>query len=81
MSQLVLSEINIYPIKSLGGVRLKSAKIFEKGLEHDRRWMLIDEDNQFITQRIYAKMALFKLSMVSDQFSITTSIRIYHSSI
>lgn len=71
MSQLVLSEINIYPIKSLGGVRLKSAKVFEKGLEHDRRWMLIDGDNEFMTQRIYTKMALFKLSMFDNQFSIT----------
>ena len=71
MSQLVLSEINIYPVKSLGGVRLKSAKVLEKGLEHDRRWMLIDEDNQFITQRIYTKMALFKLSMIDYQFLIS----------
>lgn len=71
MGRLVLSEINIYPIKSLGGVRLRSAKVFEKGLEHDRRWMLIDEDNEFMTQRIHPKMALFKLSMSNDQFSIT----------
>ena len=71
MSRLVLSEINIYPIKSLGGIRLKSAKVFEKGLEHDRRWMLIDDDNEFMTQRIYPKMALFKLSILNDQFSIT----------
>jgi uncharacterized protein YcbX len=70
MSQLRLSEINIYPIKSLGGIRVKSAKVFEKGLEHDRRWMLIDENNEFMTQRIFTRMALFKLSMTIDQFSI-----------
>ncbi|HTH54844.1 MAG TPA: MOSC N-terminal beta barrel domain-containing protein [Cyclobacteriaceae bacterium] len=71
MPRLVLSEINIYPIKSLGGIRLKSARVFEKGLEHDRRWMLIDEDNEFMTQRIHPKMALFKLSVINDQFSIS----------
>ena len=71
MSQRRLSEIWIYPIKSLGGIRLKSAKVFEKGLEHDRRWMLIDEDNEFMTQRLYPRMALFKLSKNNDQFSIT----------
>ncbi len=70
MAELRLTEIWIYPIKSLGGIRLKSAKVFEKGLEHDRRWMLIDEDNEFMTQRLYPKMALFKLSMGNDQFSI-----------
>jgi uncharacterized protein YcbX len=70
MSGLKLTEIWIYPVKSLGGIRLKSAKVFEKGLEFDRRWMLVDRDNDFMTQRIYPKMALFKLSMSQDQLSI-----------
>jgi uncharacterized protein YcbX len=70
MSRLTLTEINIYPIKSLGGIRVKSSRVFEKGLENDRRWMLIDEDNEFMTQRLYPRMALFKLSMINDQFSV-----------
>jgi uncharacterized protein YcbX len=60
MARLRLTEIWIYPIKSLGGIRVKSAKVFEKGLQYDRRWMLIDSDNNFMTQRFYPKMALFK---------------------
>ena len=63
MSALRLSEIWIYPIKSLGGIRMKSARVFEKGLEFDRRWMLIDSDNEFMTQRIYPRMSLFKLQI------------------
>src|SRR4051812_5827815 len=70
MPERTLSEIWIYPVKSLGGIRVKSSKVFEKGLEYDRRWMLIDEDNQFMTQRIYPRMALFKLSMDNGQFLI-----------
>jgi uncharacterized protein YcbX len=66
MSGLRLSEIWIYPIKSLGGIRVKSAKVFEKGLEYDRRWMLVDRDNEFMSQRIYPKMALFKLEIRSS---------------
>ena len=65
MAALRLSEIWIYPVKSLGGIRVKSARVFEKGLEYDRRWMLIDRDNDFMTQRIYPKMALFKLQIQS----------------
>jgi uncharacterized protein YcbX len=65
MTGLRLSEIWIYPVKSLGGIRVKSAKVFEKGLQFDRRWMLIDSDNEFMTQRIYPKMALFKLQLQS----------------
>src|SRR5258706_3956355 len=71
MSERRLSEIWIYPIKSLGGIRLKSSKVFGKGLEHDRRWMLMDEDNEFMTQRLYPRMALFKLSMSDEHFSIS----------
>ena len=70
MAGLRLSEIWIYPIKSIGGIRLKSARVFDKGLEFDRRWMLIDRDNDFMSQRIYPKMALFKWSTDLGQWSI-----------
>jgi len=65
---LLLIEIWIYPIKSLGGIRVKTAKVFEKGLKFDRRWMLIDSENNFMTQRFYPKMALFKLQIQSRWF-------------
>ena len=52
-----LSEINIYPVKSLKGIPLDSAMVEERGLQYDRRWMLVDENRQFITQREVPKMA------------------------
>lgn len=70
MARLTLSEIWIYPIKSLGGVRLTSAKVMPKGLRYDRRWMLIDEAGVFITQRVHSTMAFFKLFLSDDQFTI-----------
>jgi uncharacterized protein YcbX len=47
MSKFILSEINIYPIKSLGGIRLEKAQLEEKGLQYDRRWMLVDAEGIF----------------------------------
>ncbi len=70
MSKRIVSEIWIYPVKSLGGIRLSSSKVLPKGLEHDRRWMLIDEENKFMTQRVYPQMALFKLSCDQGSFMI-----------
>jgi uncharacterized protein YcbX len=70
MARLTLSEIWIYPIKSLGGIRLTSAKVMPKGLRYDRRWMLVDESGVFITQRVHSTMAFFKLSLSGDQFTI-----------
>lgn len=68
---MTLSEIWIYPIKSLGGIRLASSRVMPKGLRYDRRWMLIDEAGVFITQRVHASMAFFKLSLDGEQFTIS----------
>lgn len=54
----------------MGSVQLPSAKVLPKGLVHDRRWMLIDNENKFMTQRIYPQMALFKLFFESGNFII-----------
>jgi uncharacterized protein len=70
MKNLRLSEIWIYPIKSLGGIRLKTANVLEKGLQYDRRWMLVDESSQFLTQRVLPQMSLFKLSIDNDSLII-----------
>lgn len=67
----MLSEIWIYPVKSLGGIALQNAKILPKGLMYDRRYMLVDEQNQFITQRVYPQLALFKLSFDGDDFRVS----------
>src|SRR5688572_10435436 len=71
MKELQLSEIWIYPVKSLGGIRLTKAKVMEKGLLHDRRWMLVDENGVFMTQRVHPQMALFKISIHGDEMEIT----------
>lgn len=52
-----LSEIWVYPIKSLGGISLKTSKAFPSGLEMDRRYMLVSPENKFMTQRQLPSMA------------------------
>jgi uncharacterized protein YcbX len=70
MQELRLSEIWVYPIKSLGGIRVSSAQVNEKGLTFDRRWMLVDETGTFMTQRILPAMALLKVSMEDEELKI-----------
>ena len=67
---LTLEQIWIYPIKSLPGIRVSTSKILEKGLEHDRRLMLIDGQNRFMTQRTRPEMCLFDLSLQESRLSI-----------
>jgi uncharacterized protein YcbX len=70
MPRRVLSEIWIYPVKGLGGIRLPSSRVMEKGLEFDRRWMLIDEEGMFMTQRTIPPLALFKPAFQGQSFQI-----------
>jgi uncharacterized protein len=60
-----LSEIWVYPVKSLGGIRLTEAQVEERGLRYDRRWMIIDEGNIGITQRVYTKMAWINIELLA----------------
>lgn len=70
MSQLTLSEIIIYPIKSLGGISVDSAIVEERGLKYDRRYLLVDENNIFMTQRDFPQLALLKLSFQEKGFRV-----------
>ncbi len=70
MSELKLTQISIYPIKSLGGITLSQANVLGKGLQYDRRWMLVDGDGKAMTQRTFPKMALFKLSIDKEKITI-----------
>ncbi len=67
----IVKEICIYPIKSLAGISVKEAKAKPAGFEYDRRWMLIDENNKFLTQRSIKEMALFKPTLLPDHLSIS----------
>ena len=42
---LEVSQLFIYPIKSLGGIACQSAEPTATGFKKDRRWMLADEQN------------------------------------
>jgi uncharacterized protein YcbX len=70
---MILSEINIYPIKSLGGISLKNAVVETRGLQFDRRWMLIDEKQNFLTQRILPKMATVSVEILEKGLRVLQS--------
>jgi uncharacterized protein YcbX len=59
-----LSQLLLYPIKSCAGMAVQEATLLESGLAaqgvHDREWMLVTEEGQFLTQREYPRMALIR---------------------
>ncbi|MCF0041192.1 MOSC domain-containing protein [Dyadobacter fanqingshengii] len=68
---MILSEIWVYPVKSLGGIRLKESLAEERGLQHDRRWLVVDEKGTFLTQRTNAQMALLDVAFSDDGLLIS----------
>ncbi len=72
MSKPVLSEIYIYPVKSLAGINVSNWPVNEKGLLHDRKWMLIDSNKQFLSQRRIPEMALIKTALTNKQLILST---------
>jgi uncharacterized protein YcbX len=67
---LQVSELFIYPIKSLGGIAVQNAVVTSRGLQHDRRWMLVNEHGHFITQREFPQMALLKATVENDGIAV-----------
>jgi len=72
---LQLSEIYIYPVKSLGGIRMDNTELTDKGLLYDRRWMLVDENNRFLTQREHPQLVLFETKLFTDFLRIVDTVR------
>jgi uncharacterized protein YcbX len=53
-----LTGLNLYPVKSCGGVSVNESLLIETGLEFDRAWMVVDAQGGFVTQRELPRMAL-----------------------
>jgi uncharacterized protein YcbX len=63
MTELLVSELAIYPVKSLAGIPLQAAALQRFGLKDDRRWMLVDDNGRFLSQRQHARMCLVQPSL------------------
>ena len=68
--QHIVKELWIYPIKSLGGIKVDSAQAETEGLRYDRRWMLVDDSGKFITQREHHQMSTFNSVMDNNQLTV-----------
>lgn len=53
-----ITGLTVYPVKSMKGIALQSALLTAKGLEHDRRFMVVRNNGAFVTQRDTPLMAL-----------------------
>jgi uncharacterized protein YcbX len=59
---ITVSALTIYPIKGCRGIALEHAEIQDIGLKDDRRFMVIDADQRFVSQREVPRMALITVA-------------------
>lgn len=71
MDGLYISEIYIYPVKSLGGISLSQAQVQSTGLQYDRQWMLVNGQGVFLSQRTLAQMALLQVGLFNDALLVS----------
>lgn len=59
-----------YPIKSCRGIALPAAEILDRGIAHDREWLVVDSDGRFMTQRRWPSLARVEVSLLPDGLSV-----------
>jgi uncharacterized protein YcbX len=67
----VVSQLFVYPIKSCRGISVDAAEVGPRGLQHDRRWMLVDANGRFLTQRRQQRMALIDVGMSAGSYTVS----------
>ncbi|NOT88365.1 MAG: MOSC domain-containing protein [Lysobacter sp.] len=55
-----LSSLHLYPLKSAAGLAVETIDILPRGPRHDRRWLVVDADNRFVTARQVSQMVLIR---------------------
>lgn len=65
-----VSHLFVYPVKSLGGFELSTATLTDRGFQYDRRWMVVDDQDKFLTQREYPVMSLLQTAIEDEQLVI-----------
>ncbi len=68
---MTVSALNVYPVKGLKGIALQEARATERGLDHDRRWMVVGPAGEMLTQRSHPKMATVWTELSADALSLS----------
>ena len=68
-----ITDLYIYPVKSLKGIALTEAQTAKRGLKFDREWMVTDHEYNFISQREIELMTTIETSIDSDSLILTST--------
>ena len=66
-----ITQIWTYPVKSCAGVQLQKAVLDERGVAHDRRWMVVNAENKAVTQREVPKLVWVKPKVTATELIVS----------
>ncbi|WP_040480075.1 MOSC domain-containing protein [Vreelandella boliviensis] len=66
-----ITQLNIYPVKSLKGISVHHSELQEHGLAWDRRWMLVDAQQRFVTQRQLPALATVEVALTDEHLVLS----------
>ncbi len=63
----------LYPVKSCRGVAVPSAAVDARGFAGDRRFLAVDAEGSFLTQRAQPRMALIESALTADHLVLSSA--------
>ena len=68
-----ITDLYIYPVKSLKGIALKEAHTGLRGFRYDREWMITDSNYHFISQREIESMATLAADIDTNSLTLRSN--------
>lgn len=68
-----VTNLVIYPVKGVSAISQDACQVFNRGLEHDRRFLIVDQNNRLVTQREHSKLATMKAAVSPQGLSLSFS--------
>ncbi len=65
-----VSAIFYYPLKSARGIALDHARLDDRGIRGDRRWMLVDGEGRFVSQREASRLCLVQPGFTAEGMTL-----------
>lgn len=69
---LRLTALYVYPVKSCRGLAVDTAEVDARGLVGDRRFLVVDAEGRFLTQRVHPRMALIETALTADALTLSS---------
>ncbi len=71
MKPIKISQLSVYPVKSANGNAVSTMWLDAMGPQWDRRWMVVDANYRFRTQRKFAKMCLIETKLSGERLTLS----------